>query len=326
MPMTHAITRRGVAALVTRGGLAALATGALAAPALAQGRFPSRDLTWLVYQSPGGSIDVTTRTIQPFLEARGFKSQLEYATGAGGRVARSKLASNRADGHTIMTEVAPGVSVDTAMFEVPYTATSFAPIYGWQSSGGQLNVKKDSPIRSMADFAAECRKRRVVVASIGRGGAHHLQLLALRRDLGVPFDIAHFSGSSAAYAQVIGGHVDASIGGPASGSRALDNLHIIGVFEPTRAKALPDHPTVTEQGLTIQLVPQLFFASIRASVAADRRAALTTAFREAFKEAELIARMNRQGEFPVLMEPERITEILAAETTLVASFKDELKA
>jgi tripartite-type tricarboxylate transporter receptor subunit TctC len=316
--MTHAITRRG---------LAALAAGALAAPGLAsaQGRFPMRDLTWLVYQSPGGSIDVTTRTIQPFLEAKGFKSQLEYATGAGGRVARSKLFTNRADGHTIMTEVAPGVSVDTALFEVPYKATDFAPIYGWQSTGGQLNVKKDSPIRTMADFVAECRKRRVVVGSIGRGGAHHLQLLAMRRDLGVPFDIAHFNGSSAAYAQVIGGHIDASIGGPASGSRALDNLHIIGVFEPQRARALPDHPTVAEQGLPVQLVAQLFFCSIRSAVAADRRTALTNAFREAFKEPELVGRLERQGEFPVLLEPERIAEILRAETALVEAFKEELR-
>lgn len=314
--MTHAFTRRG---------LAGIAAAALATPALGQGRFPQRDLTWLVYQSPGGSIDVTTRTIQPFLEARGFKSQLEYATGAGGRVARAKLASNRADGYTIMTEVAPAVSVDTALFEVPYTSATFAPIYGWQSAGGQLNVKKDSPIRTMADFVAECRKRRVVVASIGRGGAHHLQLLAMRRDLGVPFDIAHFNGSSAAYAQVIGGHVDASIGGPASGSRALDNLHIIGVFEPERARALPDHPTVAEQNLNVQLVAQLFFCSARAEVAADRRAALTTAFREAFRDPQLVERMNRQGEFPVLMEPERITEILAAEAALVQAFKDELR-
>ena len=203
---------------LTRRGLAGLAAASLCTPALAQGRFPTRDLTWLIYQSPGGSIDVTTRMIQPFLEARGFKSQLEYATGAGGRVARTRLFTNRPDGYTIMTEVAPGVSVDTALFEVPYAARDFAPIFGWQSTGGQLNVQKNSPIRSMADFVAECRRRRVVVGSIGRGGAHHLQLLAMRRDLGIPFDIAHFNGSSAAYAQVIGGHIDASIGGPASGS------------------------------------------------------------------------------------------------------------
>ncbi len=310
----------------TRRGLGAASLGLATAPAMAQGRFPTRDLTWLIYQSPGGSIDVTTRTIQPFLEARGFKSQFDYATGAGGRVARTKLFTNRADGYTIMTEVAPGVSVDTALFEVPYAARDFTPIYGWQATGGQLNVKKDSPIRNMADFIAACRSRRVVVGSIGRGGAHHLQLLAMRRDLNIPFDIAHFNGSSAAYAQVIGGHIDASIGGPASASRALDNLHIIGVFEPARARALPDHPTVAEQGLTVQLVAQLFFCSARAAVPAERRAALTTAFREAFSEPELIARMERQGEFPVLMEPAQIVTILAAESALVAAFRDELRA
>jgi tripartite-type tricarboxylate transporter receptor subunit TctC len=312
---------------ISRRNLGLLAAGALAAPSVAsaQGRFPMRDLTWLIYQSPGGSVDVTTRIIQPFLEARGFKSQLDYATGAGGRVARTRLYTARPDGHTIMTEVAPGVSVDAALYDVPYAPRDFAPIYGWQATGGQLNTKKDSPIRTMADFVAECRRRRVVVGSIGRGGAHHLQLLAMRRDLGITFDIAHFNGSSAAYAQVIGGHIDASIAGPASASRALDNLQIVGVFEAQRATALPDSPTVAEQGLRVQNVSQMFFCSIRATVPADRRTALTNAFREAFREPELISRMERQGEFPVLMDPERIAENLRAEAALVDAFKDELR-
>jgi tripartite-type tricarboxylate transporter receptor subunit TctC len=147
----------------------------------------------------------------------------------------------------------------------------------------------------------------------------------MRRDLSINFDIAHFNGSSAAYAQVIGGHVDASIAGPASASRALDNLHIVGVFEAQRASALPDFATVAEQGLTVQNVSQMFFCSIRATVPADRRAALTAAFRESFREAELVSRMQRQGEFPVLMEPERITENLRAEAALVDAFKEDLR-
>ncbi len=317
--MPHEMSRRHALAL---GAASAFSLPELAK---AQGRFPQRELTWLIYQSPGGSVDVSTRMIQPFLEGRGFRSQLEYATGAAGRVARTKLYTNRPDGHTIMTEVAPGVSVDVALFDVPYKPADFAPVYGWQATGGQLNVKKDSSIRNMADFIAECRKRRVVVGSIGRGGAHHLQLLAMKRDLGINFDIAHFNGSSAAYAQVIGGHVDASIAGPASASRALDNLHIVGVFEPKRARSLPDFPTVSEQGLNIQIVSQMFYASVRSTVPADRRRALTEAFREAFKDAELISRMERQGEFPVLLEPEEIARNLAAEGALVEAFKEELR-
>lgn len=314
--MTHILTRRS---------LAGLAAGALATPALAQGRFPMRDLTWLVYQAPGGSMDVGTRTMQPFLEARGFRSQLEYAAGAAGRVARTKLFTSRPDGHTILTEAAPTVSVDVALFDVPYKPTDFAPIYGWQATGPQLNVRRDSPIRNIADFIAECRRRRVVVASIGRAGAHHLQLLSMRRELGINFDIAHFNGSSAAYSQVIGGHVDASIGGPASVARALDNLHVIGVYGQGRSPALPDSPTFKEQGFDVHVVVQLFFASIRSAVAADRRAALTTAFREAFRDPELVARMERQGEFVVRLEPEEIAGILAAEVPLVQTFREELR-
>ncbi|MDB5370930.1 MAG: transporter substrate-binding protein [Roseomonas sp.] len=310
---------------------ALLAAASLSIPALlpggarAQTRFPQRELTWLIYQSPGGSIDLNTRTVQPFVEAKGFKSTLDYATGAGGRVARNKLFSARADGHTIMTEVAPGVSVDTALFDVPYKASDFAPLYGWVASPGQLCTKKDGAIRNIADFVAECGKRRVVVGSIGRGGAHHLQLLALRRDLGVNYDIVHFNGSSAAYAAVSGGHIDAACSGAASASRALDSLYVFAMISGKRAVSLPDVPTAAEQGKTVQSVVQLFFASIRSAVPAERRAALTAAFRDAFKDPDLAARMERQGEELTLMEPEDVQRRLSTEQALIEEFKDALK-
>jgi len=294
--------------------------------AKAQGRFPQRDLSWIIYQSPGGSIDLNTRTVQPFLEARGFRSTLDYATGAGGRVARTKLFTARPDGHTVMTEVAPGVSVDTALFDVPYKATDFSPVYGWVAQPGQVCTRKGGPIKNVEDLIAACRSRRVVLGSIGRGGAHHLLLLALRRDLGIQFDIAHFNGSAGAYAAVTGGHIDAACSGLSSAARALDSLQIIGVVADTRAMALPDTPTFTEQGHRAQSVEQLFFASVRSTVPAERRTALTNVFREAFQDPELLARMNRQGEELKLMEPAEVAARLNAEQALVEEFKEALKA
>lgn len=319
--MTAIPDRRAVLAAASLSAIALLPTAARA-----QGRFPQRELTWLIYQSPGGSIDLNTRTVQPFIEAKGFKSTLDYATGAGGRVARNKLFTARADGHTIMTEVAPGVSVDTALFEVPYKSNDFAPLYGWVASPAQICTKKDGPIRDVADLVAECGKRRVVMGSIGRGGAHHLQLLVLRRDLGVNFDIAHFNGSSAAYAAVSGGHIDGACSGLASASRALDSLHVFATIADARGRALPDTPTVKEQGRTVQSVVQLFFASVRSAVPADRRAVLTAAFRDAFKDPDLLARMERQGEELTLMEPEDVQRRLNAEEALITEFKEALKA
>ena len=59
----------------------------------------------------------------------------------------------------------------------------------------------------------------MTVGSFGRGGAHHLHILTMRRQLGLNFGIVHFEGSSPAYAAVLGGHIDVSGGGAASGQR-----------------------------------------------------------------------------------------------------------
>ena len=55
--------------------------GRSAASAAAQDKFPVRDVNWIIYQAPGGSIDTTARVIQPYLEKQGIKTNLEYVSG-----------------------------------------------------------------------------------------------------------------------------------------------------------------------------------------------------------------------------------------------------
>ena len=87
-------SRIGRRDFLVNAGKAALGATATAVGPLgsshAQEKFPSRDVSWIIYQAPGGSIDTTARVIQPFLEKQGIKTSLEYVIGAGGRVARTK--------------------------------------------------------------------------------------------------------------------------------------------------------------------------------------------------------------------------------------------
>src|SRR5262249_46962234 len=77
------------------GAAAAGSIAPLSSPARAQEKFPARDISWIIYQAPGGSIDTTARIIQPYLEKQGVKTSLDYVLGAGGRVARTKLYTAR---------------------------------------------------------------------------------------------------------------------------------------------------------------------------------------------------------------------------------------
>jgi len=309
---------------VGRVALGAAAGGTLAAPAIAQGRFPDREISWLIYQAPGGSIDTTARIIQPYLEKAGVRTTLDYALGAGGRVARNKLFTARPDGYMIMTESAPGAAIDEIGGRAKYRALDFPPIYGWSVIGWQICVKKDSPMRTFKDLVDETKKRRVVIGTIGRGASSHIQIAAIQKDLKLEFGLAHFEGSGKAYPAVMGGHVDAAISGPASGSRMAESLHFLCVTGDHREPSLPDVPTLKEQGFNVTPVDQLWYAMATPKVPDDRIQILINAFETAFKDDALNTQMKKAGESIRLLTRPQIEEILAKQNDAIVRFKDLL--
>src|SRR5262245_65504903 len=94
------LDRRGFLRNAAGAALGAAAGGIapLSPPARAQEKFPARDISWIIYQAPGGSIDTTARNIQPYLEKHGVKTSLDYVLGAGGRVAPTRPYTGRPAG------------------------------------------------------------------------------------------------------------------------------------------------------------------------------------------------------------------------------------
>jgi putative tricarboxylic transport membrane protein len=292
--------------------------------ALAQEKFPARDINWIIYQAPGGSIDTTSRVIQPYLEKQGVKTNLDYVLGAGGRIARTKLFTARPDGYLMMSESAPGAAVDEVIGRAGYKASKFIPIYGWSVVSWQLCVNKDSPIRTFQQFVDECKKRRVVVGTIGRSGSSHIQLAALQKELNIPFAMVHFEGSGKAYPAVMGGHVDAAISGPGSGSRMRDSLHFLAVTGEEREKALPDVPTLRELGFDVTPIDQIWYAMTTPKVPDDRVAILSDAFAKAFEDKMLWEQMQKVGEYIKLLTRAQIEALVRKQAEVIDKYKDLL--
>jgi tripartite-type tricarboxylate transporter receptor subunit TctC len=325
MTSKTAMDRRTFLARAGNVALGAAAGGsALASPGLAQEKFPAREINWLIYQAPGGSIDTTARIIQPYLEKAGVKTTLEYVLGAGGRVARTKLFTARPDGYMMMTESAPGGAIDEIIGRAGYKASQFIPLYGWSVISWQLCVKKDSPIRTFKDLVEECKKRRVVIGTIGRGGSSHIQLAALQKELDLPFGIAHFDGSGKAYPAVLGGHIDVAMSGPASGSRMRESLHFLGVTGERREPALPDVPTLKEQGFNVTPIDQLWYAMVTPKVPDDRIKILGAAFEKAFQDQALLEQMKKAGEAIRPLNRAQIHELVVKQAEAIEKFKDLL--
>jgi tripartite-type tricarboxylate transporter receptor subunit TctC len=302
MSSNSRVDRRGFLRNAGRTILGATAAGGLgpwASSATAEEKFPARDINWIIYQAPGGSIDTTARIIQPYLERNGVKTNLEYVLGAGG-------------------------AIDEVIGRAGYKASEFIPIFGWSVVSWQLCVKKDSPIQTFQQFADECKKRRVVVGTIGRSGSSHIQLAALQKELNLPFGMVHFEGSGKAYPAVLGGHVDAAISGPGSGSRMRDSLHFLAVTGEEREKALPDVPTLKELGFAVTPIDQIWYAMATPKVPDDRIAVLSSAFAKAFEDKMLWEQMQKAGEYLKLLTGRQAGDMVRKQAEVIEKYKDLL--
>ena len=113
----HGLTRRGLLTSATGMGAAALTTSLSLTTAKAD-TYPSQEIRWIIYQSPGGLIDGSIRAAQPILKQQGFDSRIEYVRGASGRIARTQLFPSQPDGYSIMSEANP----EEVLGEVVYNA------------------------------------------------------------------------------------------------------------------------------------------------------------------------------------------------------------
>jgi tripartite-type tricarboxylate transporter receptor subunit TctC len=267
--------------------------GLAAAPRFAFSQaYPSQPLKWIIYQSPGGLIDTSTRLIQPFLKEHGFSSTLEYIRGASGRIARSQFSRAKPDGYTIMTEAMPEEVLGKVVYNADYKLDEFQPVFGWFINAFNLYVTKASPTKTMDDLIKTARSRRMTMATIGKGGPSHLQLAILKNRLKLDLQFVHFDGGSAAYTAVAGGHVEAGIGGSSSVQWA-DNLNFLTVFRETRDPGFPNVPTIRQLGHDIYAINEVIYVNASPGVPQDRLAKLVAAFTKAFENPELIAQQKK---------------------------------
>ncbi len=298
--------------------------GLAAAPRVALPQaYPSQALKWIIYQSAGGLIDTSSRTLQPYLAEQGFNSVFEYVRGASGRIARTQLYRAKPDGYSIMTEALPEEILGEVVYHADYKVKDFRPIAGWFVNAFNLYVRKDSKLRSFDDLIKTARAQRLTIATIGKGGPSHLQVMLLRSRLNLQLQPVHFNGGAPAYAALAGGHVDVAIGG--SSSARQPDLNFLAVFRAGRDPALPSTPTVEELGHNIPPINEVIYANTGPGVPADRMQRLTQAFTKAIENPEHIEKQKKIGVFPKLIPASELSGIIASRYGMVTEYKSELE-
>jgi len=239
--------------MMRRRGLLAAGTLLAAVPARAQW-VPPRQVRLVVPFTPGGGADTTARLFAPILTAfLGQPVVVENRGGAGGTIGAQEVARAAPDGATLLVDAANQAVAPFIFRSLAFDyATAFTPISRVTLYPLVLVVKPDSPFRTLAALLDRARAQpgRVSYSSSGNAVSNHIATALLASRAGVEFTHAPYRGGGPALQAVLAGDVDFGFATVASAAALVQQgqLRAIAASTAARVAALPDVPTVAEQG------------------------------------------------------------------------------
>ncbi len=228
---------------------------ALAAPALnAQAAWPTRPIRMIVASAAGGNADVVMRLMAPELERRlGQPVVVENLAAASGMQGTEAVARAEPDGHTVLVGTSSQLVFNMALFDpMPFD------VPGLLRGAAMINkvplvllVHPNEP-GTMRDYVAKLKAApgRFQYGSGPQGTTTHIVGLMWARAAGVDVQHVPYRAGSEGLRDLMAGRLshqfDVAVTAiPHVQSRALKPL---AVTSATRIAALPDVPTVAEQG------------------------------------------------------------------------------
>lgn len=242
----------------SRRAVLASAVPLLCAPALwAQGWRPERPLRLIVTYPPGGVTDIVGRIMGDALAREvGQPVVIENRAGAGGNIGTLAAAQSEPDGLTLMLGTAAIYGVNPLL----YPRSGVAALRDFTTLGvvGEVaNVLSVVPdrlpgVRDVAGLIAEARRRPLTVGSVGNGSSSHLSATVLFRAAGIEAVHVPYRGSAPLVAAMLGKEVDFAFDTTATSTAHVRSggIRALGVTSARRAAALPEVPTLMEQGLS----------------------------------------------------------------------------
>ena len=232
---------------------------ALAAPAsqsapAESAAWPKRPVTIIVPIAAGGGTDLIARAVGEALqEAWQQPVVIKNQAGANGTVGTSMAARAPADGYTLLVGSQGTFAANTCLYKLPYDAEKdFTPAALFALFNSVFIVRADSPIQSLSDLVRRARAEPgkltygiTVVGSSAHLGLEMFKSRASINVLGIPYN-----GSGPASVDLFGGRLDFMLDAINSqyGNIAAGKVRALASTAAIRSTALPDVPTVAEEG------------------------------------------------------------------------------
>jgi len=240
--------------LFATAALAALTALALPMGAGAQ-TFPSKPITLVVPNPPGGLVDTSARLVaEPLGRVIGQSVVVDNKPGASGNLAYQTVARAAKDGHTLLVSYSGyHIANPILMDKLPWELKDLTPVGLITVATNVIAVHPSVPANTLKEFIAYAKQHpgKLNYASQGNGSVSHIGTEIFKLQTGVSMVHVPYKGSGQAIADVLGGQVELFITTPPSVMQHVQSgkLKALAVTGKTRHPGMPNVPTVAEAGL-----------------------------------------------------------------------------
>ncbi len=267
----------------------------------AHSAYPEQPIRLVIGYTPGGSVDAVARAIAPKLSAAlGESVVIDYRPGAAGIIGARSVAGATPDGYTLHLVESATLVILPSLQDTGYQPeTSFTPISTVASAGFVLAANPRVPAKSLPELIdlMKASPGKYSYATSGVGSVGHVGMEMLQLEKGLKSVHVPYKGGGPAISDVIGGQVPLIISSmaPAIPQVKAGTIQAIAVTSSGRSIALPDVPTVSEQGLPGFEALAWYGLVGPAGLPADVAQKISLAIEQVMKDADVRKALETQG-------------------------------
>jgi tripartite-type tricarboxylate transporter receptor subunit TctC len=264
--------------------------------------YPNKPITIVVAYPPGGSTDLTGRTLGFELsKLLGVPVIIQNIGGAGGAIGAQKVVNAEPDGYTLLAGVNNEIAISRLVSSaVKYQIKDFTPIGLIASQPMVLVASKKSGIKSVDQFISQVKSNpgKYSYGSSGVGTALHLAGEMVKDQGGLFMTHIPYRGVAPLANDLLGNNIDLGVFVLSSGLPHIKSGRVvaIGTTEAKRSAVTPDIPALAENTKLKGLDINVWFALMGpANLPEPVVAKLKKALSESLQSPDLRKKLEEAG-------------------------------
>ena len=228
---------------------------AIAPHATAQAPYPARNVQIIVPYTPGGSIDIMTRSVAQQLSiAWGKNVVVDNRPGASGMIGTEIATKAEADGYVLLGHTSSYPATAAVREKLPFDpARAIVPIAMIARAPMMVAVHPSVPVKNVRELVALAKKDpgKFNYSSSGSGGNNHFSGALFASAAGIKLTHIPYKGISQAMTALASGEVELCIASAAAVNPQLraGRVRVIAITSEKPSALLPGLPTVAQTGV-----------------------------------------------------------------------------